>query len=147
MGGAAKWWLHHSLARLSAELESKGARLLLRRRRGPCRAPWPGRGDGSRDASVEQRPRPCRTDRGRRHQGMGHRAGHHCHSCRALSCTARGAAGVTCTGAGRLPAAKGRLRRRLRRLRSAAGDLAHQGSNGAQEQRPGQEPCRDHHCD
>lgn len=31
LGGAAKWWLHHSLARLSAELESKGSRLLLRR--------------------------------------------------------------------------------------------------------------------
>jgi deoxyribodipyrimidine photo-lyase len=31
LGGAAKWWLHHSLAALSAELESKGSRLLLRR--------------------------------------------------------------------------------------------------------------------
>jgi deoxyribodipyrimidine photo-lyase len=31
LGGAARWWLHHSLARLSAELESHGSRLLLRR--------------------------------------------------------------------------------------------------------------------
>ena len=31
LGGAAKWWLHHSLAALSADLESKGSRLLLRR--------------------------------------------------------------------------------------------------------------------
>jgi deoxyribodipyrimidine photo-lyase len=36
LGGAAKWWLHHSLARLSAELESKGSRLLLRRGAAPA---------------------------------------------------------------------------------------------------------------
>ncbi|WP_457974282.1 cryptochrome/photolyase family protein [Arthrobacter sp. D1-17] len=31
LGGAARWWLHHSLAALSADLESRGSRLLLRR--------------------------------------------------------------------------------------------------------------------
>lgn len=30
-GGAAKWWLHHSLAALAEELESRGASLVLRR--------------------------------------------------------------------------------------------------------------------
>ncbi|MDP9888176.1 cryptochrome/photolyase family protein [Pseudarthrobacter enclensis] len=31
LGGAARWWLHQSLASLSAELEDKGSRLVLRR--------------------------------------------------------------------------------------------------------------------
>jgi deoxyribodipyrimidine photo-lyase len=31
MGGASRWWLHHSLSSLAASLESKGARLVLRR--------------------------------------------------------------------------------------------------------------------
>jgi len=31
MGGASRWWLHHSLTSLAATLESKGARLVLRR--------------------------------------------------------------------------------------------------------------------
>ncbi|WP_374102019.1 deoxyribodipyrimidine photo-lyase [Arthrobacter sp. ISL-5] len=31
LGGAAKWWLHHSLSALSADLEARGSRLLLRR--------------------------------------------------------------------------------------------------------------------
>ena len=31
LGGAAKWWLHHSLAALAASLEAAGSRLLLRR--------------------------------------------------------------------------------------------------------------------
>jgi len=31
MGGASRWWLHHSLASLSASLESNGAGLVLRR--------------------------------------------------------------------------------------------------------------------
>ena len=31
LGGAARWWLHHSLAALSGSLEAKGSRLLLRR--------------------------------------------------------------------------------------------------------------------
>ncbi|MFC4394778.1 cryptochrome/photolyase family protein [Arthrobacter sedimenti] len=31
LGGAARWWLHHSLAALSADLESRGSRLVLRR--------------------------------------------------------------------------------------------------------------------
>ena len=31
LGGATKWWLHHSLADLAAGLEAKGSRLLLRR--------------------------------------------------------------------------------------------------------------------
>src|SRR5687768_429218 len=30
-GGASRWWLHHSLASLRADLEAKGARLVLRR--------------------------------------------------------------------------------------------------------------------
>jgi deoxyribodipyrimidine photo-lyase len=30
MGGAARWWLHHSLASLSRELEKLGSRLILR---------------------------------------------------------------------------------------------------------------------
>ncbi|MET3810299.1 deoxyribodipyrimidine photo-lyase [Arthrobacter sp. UYEF3] len=30
LGGAAKWWLHHSLASLAADLEAVGSRLLLR---------------------------------------------------------------------------------------------------------------------
>jgi deoxyribodipyrimidine photo-lyase len=34
MGGASRWWLHHSLASLSAALEAKGSRLILRR--GKC---------------------------------------------------------------------------------------------------------------
>ena len=33
LGGAARWWLHHSLAALAADLESKGSRLVLRRGR------------------------------------------------------------------------------------------------------------------
>ncbi len=31
LGGAARWWLHHSLGRLAASLEAIGARLVLRR--------------------------------------------------------------------------------------------------------------------
>lgn len=31
LGGAAKWWLHHSLTHLAADLEAAGSRLLLRR--------------------------------------------------------------------------------------------------------------------
>ncbi len=31
LGGAARWWLHHSLSALSASLEAKGSRLVLRR--------------------------------------------------------------------------------------------------------------------
>lgn len=30
MGGASRWWLHHSLARLAADLEARGASLTLR---------------------------------------------------------------------------------------------------------------------
>lgn len=33
MGGAQRWWLHHSLAALAAALEAKGSRLILRRGR------------------------------------------------------------------------------------------------------------------
>lgn len=33
MGGASRWWLHHSLARLDASLREKGSRLILRRGR------------------------------------------------------------------------------------------------------------------
>jgi deoxyribodipyrimidine photo-lyase len=36
LGGATRWWLHHSLAALAASLENKGSRLLLRR--GPAAA-------------------------------------------------------------------------------------------------------------
>jgi deoxyribodipyrimidine photo-lyase len=31
LGGASRWWLHHSLAALGAELSKRGARLILRR--------------------------------------------------------------------------------------------------------------------
>lgn len=31
MGGASRWWLHHSLARLDAALRDKGSRLILKR--------------------------------------------------------------------------------------------------------------------
>ncbi|WAJ35132.1 deoxyribodipyrimidine photo-lyase [Arthrobacter sp. FX8] len=31
LGGATRWWLHHSLARLASSLEARGSRLLLRR--------------------------------------------------------------------------------------------------------------------
>ncbi|MHC6230366.1 cryptochrome/photolyase family protein [Arthrobacter sp. MMS24-T111] len=31
LGGAARWWLHHSLVALAADLEGKGSRLVLRR--------------------------------------------------------------------------------------------------------------------
>jgi len=31
MGGASRWWLHHSLSSLAADLEAKGSRLILRR--------------------------------------------------------------------------------------------------------------------
>ncbi len=31
MGGASRWWLHHSLASLNADLQSLGSRLILRR--------------------------------------------------------------------------------------------------------------------
>lgn len=31
LGGASRWWVHHSLASLAASLEAKGARLILRR--------------------------------------------------------------------------------------------------------------------
>lgn len=31
MGGASRWWLHHSLTALSRDLEKRGARLILRR--------------------------------------------------------------------------------------------------------------------
>ena len=34
MGGASRWWLHHSLAALAAALEAKGSQLILRR--GKC---------------------------------------------------------------------------------------------------------------
>ena len=33
LGGASRWWLHHSLSRLAAALEAKGSRLILRRGR------------------------------------------------------------------------------------------------------------------
>lgn len=36
LGGAARWWLHHSLASLAERLQEKGARLVLRR--GPAAA-------------------------------------------------------------------------------------------------------------
>ncbi|MFD5276757.1 cryptochrome/photolyase family protein [Pseudarthrobacter sp. NPDC058362] len=39
LGGAARWWLHHSLAALGASLEAAGSRLLLRR--GPAGAVVP----------------------------------------------------------------------------------------------------------
>ena len=35
-GAASRWWLHHSLANLSAELEKRGSRLIIRR--GPTEA-------------------------------------------------------------------------------------------------------------
>ncbi|MDF2575628.1 MAG: deoxyribodipyrimidine photolyase, partial [Agromyces sp.] len=31
LGGAAKWWLHHSLTALAASIEGLGASLMLRR--------------------------------------------------------------------------------------------------------------------
>ena len=31
MGAASRWWLHHSLASLDAELREKGSRLILRK--------------------------------------------------------------------------------------------------------------------
>ncbi|MDE0947871.1 MAG: deoxyribodipyrimidine photo-lyase, partial [Sphingobium sp.] len=31
MGGASRWWLHHSLSSLDAQLREKGSRLILRR--------------------------------------------------------------------------------------------------------------------
>ena len=34
MGAASRWWLHHSLASLDADLREKGVRLILRR--GKC---------------------------------------------------------------------------------------------------------------
>ena len=40
LGGATKWWLHHSLAELAAGLEAAGSRLLLRR--GPAAGHHPG---------------------------------------------------------------------------------------------------------
>lgn len=39
LGGAARWWLHHSLAAMEASLEAAGSRLLLRR--GPAAAVVP----------------------------------------------------------------------------------------------------------
>ncbi|PKP89414.1 MAG: deoxyribodipyrimidine photolyase, partial [Alphaproteobacteria bacterium HGW-Alphaproteobacteria-16] len=33
MGGASRWWLHHSLKALDASLKEKGSRLILRRGR------------------------------------------------------------------------------------------------------------------
>ncbi len=33
IGGAARWWLHHGLASLAADLQAKGSRLILRRGR------------------------------------------------------------------------------------------------------------------
>ena len=33
IGGAQRWWLHHSLASLSASLTKRGSRLILRRGR------------------------------------------------------------------------------------------------------------------
>ncbi len=36
MGGASRWWLHHSLASLDADLRARGSRLILRR--GACDA-------------------------------------------------------------------------------------------------------------
>ncbi|WP_336977636.1 deoxyribodipyrimidine photo-lyase [Altererythrobacter fulvus] len=33
MGGASRWWLHHSLAALARDLEARGSRLILRRGR------------------------------------------------------------------------------------------------------------------
>ncbi len=35
MGGASRWWLHHSLAALARDLEARGSRLILRRGRAP----------------------------------------------------------------------------------------------------------------
>ncbi len=35
MGGASRWWLHHSLAALAAALEARGSRLILRRGSSP----------------------------------------------------------------------------------------------------------------
>ncbi|HRE44693.1 MAG TPA: deoxyribodipyrimidine photo-lyase [Terricaulis sp.] len=39
IGGASRWWLHHSLAALAADLEKRGAALVLRR--GPARTAIP----------------------------------------------------------------------------------------------------------
>ena len=35
LGGAGRWWLHHSLAALAKQLEARGARLVLRRSSSP----------------------------------------------------------------------------------------------------------------
>lgn len=34
LGGASRWWLHHSLASLAERLQERGAELILRRGRG-----------------------------------------------------------------------------------------------------------------
>ncbi len=39
MGAASRWWLHHSLSRLDADLRARGSRLILRR--GTCEAVLP----------------------------------------------------------------------------------------------------------
>jgi deoxyribodipyrimidine photo-lyase len=50
LGGAARWWLHHSLAALAADLESRGSRLLLRR--GPARDVLPALAEETAAASI-----------------------------------------------------------------------------------------------
>ena len=58
LGGATKWWLHHSLAELAAGLEAAGSRLLLRR--GPPR---------TSSGTSPRRPAPRRCSWNRRYGG------------------------------------------------------------------------------
>ena len=46
MGGAARWWLHHSLSALAESLRARGSFLVLRRGRSEENHPFPGRGTG-----------------------------------------------------------------------------------------------------
>ena len=61
LGGATKWWLHHSLSELAAGLEAEGSRLLLRRGAPPTSSgswrgrPVPGRSIGTAATAARTR--------------------------------------------------------------------------------------------
>jgi len=65
-GGAARWWLHHSLAALSKELAGRGAPLLLLRGRAETLIPRLAQKIGAKDVLAGRQYEPWARERDRR---------------------------------------------------------------------------------
>ena len=66
-GAASRWWLHQSLEALSADLESRGSRLVIRR--GPSVGPQTIRPAGEMDSQTVAGAEGCVAQGGRRARG------------------------------------------------------------------------------